>query len=117
MVAENWNDESFSPTTSVKETHLDFRRPISIPFDAVSNLSPATPEKVEEKWNSMNLALKRGITNWERSGQGDGGYTDEYDDISHDIDIDSAGNDNDDAFEFGHVRAVLSEPWICVAIF
>ena len=73
MVAEKWNDESFSPTTSVKDTHSDFRRPISIPFDVVSNLSPATPEKVEEKWNSMNLALKRGITNWERSGQGDGG--------------------------------------------
>ena len=51
----------------------------------------------------MNLALKRGITNWERSGQGDGGYTDEYDDISRDNDIDSAGNDND-VFEFGDLR-------------
>jgi len=103
MVAEKWNDESFLPTTSVKDTYSDFRRPISIPFDVVSNLLPATSEKVEEKWNSMNLALKRGITNWERSGQGDGGYTDEYDDISRDSDIDSAGNDND-AFEFGNLR-------------
>jgi hypothetical protein len=74
MVAEKCNDESFSPTTSVKDTHSDFRQPISIPFNVVSNLLPATPEKVEEKWNWMNLALKQGITNWECSGQGDGGY-------------------------------------------
>ena len=54
---------------------------------AVSNLSPATPEKVEDKWNTMNTALKRIITNWERSGQGDGGFLDE-----------------DDGIEFGNLR-------------
>ncbi len=69
MVSEKWNDESFSPTTSVKDTNSDFALPIPIPFDAVANLSLATPEKVEDKWNTMNTALKRIITNWERSGQ------------------------------------------------
>ena len=34
----------------------------------------ATAEKVEEKWNTMNLRLKRVIESWERSGQGDGGH-------------------------------------------
>ena len=105
MVAEKWNDESFSPTTSVKDTHSDFARPISIPFDAVSNLSPATPEKVEEKWNSMNLALKRGITNWERSGQGDGGYIEEDDNNTSNTDAEANGDgNNNDEIEFGNLR-------------
>jgi len=75
MVATKWNDPLFLPVTSVKpNTHSDFARPIPLSFDTVSMLQPATMEKVEEKWNSMNLALKRGIQRWERSGQGDGGF-------------------------------------------
>ncbi len=52
---------------------------------------PATPEKVEEKWNVMNLALKSGILNWEHGGQGDGGYTED-----DDSDIDRYIVDDDD---------------------
>jgi hypothetical protein len=53
---------NFLPVTSVKpDTHSDFARPIPLSFETVSTLQPATMEKVEEKWNSMNLALKRGI--------------------------------------------------------
>ena len=40
----------------------------------------------------MNLALKHGILNWERSGQGDGGHVNE-DDNSESGDDD---NDNED---------------------
>jgi hypothetical protein len=101
MVAEKWNNKSFSPTTSVKDTHSDFSRPIPIPFDAISNLSPATPEKVEEKWNSMNLALKRKITNWERSGQGDGGYIDNDSNSYHTDNDDEDGNEE---FQFGQLE-------------
>ena len=93
MVAEKWNNQSFAPTTSVKDTHLDFALPISIPFDAICNFMPATPEKVEEKWNAMNLALKRQIQNWERSGQGDGGYMEEVD---NNVDGDDDTDDNDE---------------------
>jgi len=95
MVAAKWNDTSFQPVTSVKATHSDFARPISIPFDVVSNCQPATPEKVEEKWNAMNLALKRGIQNWERSGQGDGGHVNE-DDNSESGDDDNNNEDDED---------------------
>jgi hypothetical protein len=96
MVSEKWNDKSFAPTTSVKETHSDFARPIPIPFDVVSHFLPATPEKVEEKWSAMNLALKRGIQKWERSGQGDGGYTgDDDDDNTDDEDGDDDANNDD----------------------
>ncbi len=40
----------------------------------------------------MNLALKRGINNWEHSGQGDGGY------ISSD---NSSNNDDEDNYDNG----------------
>ena len=102
MVANKWNDSLFQPTTSVKDSHSDFARPISIPFDAVANIQPATPEKVEEKWNSMNLALKRVIQNWERSGQGFGGYVDEP---GEEDDVDEPGGEDggedNEAFAFG----------------
>ena len=100
MVAEKWNDELFFPTTSIKDSHSDYSRPIAIPWESVEKLQPATPEKVEEKWNSMNLALKRAISNWERSGQGDGGITGEDDLDDDDID----GEDGDDAKRFGSLE-------------
>ena len=100
MVAEKWNNQSFVPTTSVKDTHSDFALPISIPFDAICHFMPATPEKVEEKWNAMNLALKRQIQNWERSGQGDGGYTEEVDD-NNNCDDDM---DEDNMITFGSLK-------------
>jgi hypothetical protein len=89
-----WNDKSFSPTTSVKDSHSEFSQPIPIPFEAVSEFMCATPEKAEEKWNAMNLALKRGIQNWERSGQSDGGYMEN--DNTDDNDDDNDGNENSD---------------------
>ena len=105
MVAQKWNNPSFSPTTSVKDSHSDFSRPINIPFDIVSKLQLATPEKVEEKWNLMNLALKRAITNWERSGQGFGGYTDDEDiNNDDDDDDDDIGGMMDGPVRFGVLK-------------
>ena len=101
MVSKKWNDPLFSPVTSVKDTHSDFSRPIAIPYESVGKLQPATPEKVEEKWNSMNLALKRAITNWERSGQGDGGFIDNDDDEDDDDDDDE---NNEAVVEFGSLK-------------
>ena len=101
MVANKWNDPLFQPTTSVKGTHSDFARAISIPFDSVCKFQPATPEKVEEKWNAMNLALKRAIQNWERSGQGDGGYTEEEEVMDDNTDDEEEENGGEDTFAFG----------------
>ena len=89
MVANKWNDPLFHPTTSVKDHHSDFARPIAIPFDSVASMQPATPEKAEEKWNTMNLTLKRIIQNWERSGQGYGGYVEEPGEEEVDADNDT----------------------------
>jgi hypothetical protein len=59
--------------------YSDFHDPIAIDHDVVSDMTPATPEKVKEKWDGLLHELKRGIANWERSGQGDGGYLEEED--------------------------------------
>jgi hypothetical protein len=103
MVANKWNDPLFQPTTSVKQTHSDFSRPISTPYDAISKIQPATPEKVEQKLNTMNLALKRAIQNWECSGQGDGGYTEEEEvAIMDNNNTDDEEEENrEDTFAFG----------------
>ena len=96
MVANKWNDAEYMPVTSLKpETHSDFAQPIYCAFEAVSHMQSATPEKVEEKWNSMNLALKRIIQNWERSGQGFGGFINEEDVCEVDEEGDSDNEDDD----------------------
>ena len=79
MMSRKWNDPQFSPTTMKIDLHSDFHDPIAIDHDVVSDMSPATPEKVKEKWDGLLHELKRGIANWERSGQGDGGYLEEED--------------------------------------
>jgi len=55
----------------------------------VAALSPATPDKVQEKFSMMNGNLVRIVRNWERSGQGDGG-----------IDVE---NDGDEDGDFGQL--------------
>ncbi len=72
-----WNDPQFSPTSGIIDLHSDFYDPITVDHDVVSDMTPATPEKVKEKWDGLLHELKRGIANWERSGQGDGGYLEE----------------------------------------
>jgi hypothetical protein len=98
MVAAKWNDIDFQPITSVKATHSNFAHPIAIPFDVVSNCQPVTPEKVEEKWNTMSLVLNHGVQSWERSGQGDGGHMNDEDNSNNDDDDD---NDEDNIDNIG----------------
>ena len=104
MVANKWNDPRFLPITSLKpDTHSDFSLPIALSYESVSKLQPATVEKVEERWNAMILALKRGIQNWERSGQGDGGFTEEDEIGGNDKDEDD-DIDNGNIPQFGSLK-------------
>jgi hypothetical protein len=83
LLATKWNSPDFAPETEVVEDlHTDFSNPIYIPHRLVSKLTPATPDKVQEKFSTMNVHLIRIIRNWERSGQGDGG-----------IDVDNEGDE------------------------
>ncbi len=68
-------------TEFIADLHLDFTRLISIPHSRVSTLSPATPDKVQEKISTMTVSLQRIIRNWQHSRQGDGGI-----DIDDDVD-------------------------------
>ena len=75
LMADKWNDPLFLPVTAaLPDVHSEFARPIPLAFDTVSHMQPATAERVEERWQSMNLQLNRIISKWERSGQGDGGF-------------------------------------------
>ena len=73
----------------MEDLHADFSNPIHIRHSRVAALSPATPDKVQEKFSTMNVNLVRIVRNWERSGQGDGG-----------IDVE---NDGDEDGEFGQL--------------
>ena len=72
-MADKWNDKSFAPeTVAMPEVHTEFSFSDVILHDEVADLTPATAEKVEDKWSSMILEMNRCIANWQKSGQGDG---------------------------------------------
>ena len=77
MIAELWNNPDFAPETSVLVVHPDFYESHKIEHELVRGMSIATAKKVKEKLASMNVALCRIISNWEQSGQGDGGFINE----------------------------------------
>jgi hypothetical protein len=70
-VSDVWNDPRYTPTTEIFNNSL---QPREIPHSKVATLAKATPEKCEIKLNAVVLNLKRIITMWERSGQGEGGF-------------------------------------------
>jgi len=74
LIADTWNNGDFSPTTeALPDLHSELRESITIGPDYVAELGAVTPEKVENKFATMMVAMKRGIRKWERSGQGEGG--------------------------------------------
>ncbi len=58
------------------EVHSDFAMSDIILHSEVANLTPATAEKVEDKWSSMILEMNCCIANRQKSGQGEGGISD-----------------------------------------
>lgn len=79
QIADLWNNPSFAPVTEggLTELHFDFIPSISIPHEKISSMNPATPQFVQNKITGMVTSLTRIISNWERSGQGDGGFHDD----------------------------------------
>ncbi|MEM7143029.1 MAG: hypothetical protein AAF548_18545, partial [Actinomycetota bacterium] len=73
MISDLWNDKNYDPVTKVLyNCHPDYEDPLDISYTAVSSLSPATPKKIEDMLTTMRTSLIRVISNWERSGQGEG---------------------------------------------
>ena len=62
---------------------------ITCSYDLVEKLTPATPERIENFFTNTRTDLFRMITDWEKSGQGEGGR-DQEDDA-----VDEADNDDD----------------------
>jgi len=79
-IAGKWNDLNFLPVTAVlSELHSDFEQPIPLFYETVSRMQKATTKKVEERWQLISLQLNRITGNRECSGQGDGGFMNEFD--------------------------------------
>ena len=97
MLSDKWNDPNFLPVTAVlPDLHSDFERPIPLLYEAVSHMQKATAEKVQERWQSMNLQLNCITVHWEHSGQGDGGFLNEFDkdeEVEEVVDGDISGNE------------------------
>lgn len=80
LLANRWNDEAFHPIAPASTCHEHFMNATDCSFDTVSDYLPATPQKVKDCLASFRTDLTRIISNWERSGQGDGGHQEESDD-------------------------------------
>ena len=76
IIANKWNDDSFNPSSSILEVHLDFAQPIDITHAAVANLADTTVSKVEDLLTQICTSLICIISDWEKSGQGEGGVQD-----------------------------------------
>lgn len=77
-ISDLWNNPEFLPCTEggLKELHHDFIDTIEVPHSKVAAMIPATPRTVQDKVTGMVTKLTRVIQNWEKSGQGDGGFHD-----------------------------------------
>ena len=105
LITDKWNDPLFLPITTVlPNVPLVFSQPMAVAFELMSHMQLATVEKVEERWQSMDLQLNRVISNWEYSGQGDGGFTGD-DDLSGEED--DGGEDNER--DFGYTKNAINK--------
>jgi hypothetical protein len=75
--------------------HSDFAVSDFILYIEVAGLTPATAEKVEDKWGTMILEMNRCIANWQKSGQGECGIDDA--DNEHDREFGRLDNRNQHA--------------------
>jgi hypothetical protein len=92
LVSEKWNDIDFSYETACIGLHSDFSTSKFQFHTDVENMMVATPEKCEQKFQSMMSELNKRIEKWERSGQGDGGEQafEDYDNEDGDIRVPSS---------------------------
>ena len=96
LLADKWNDKNFEPETeSMPAVHSDFALSDVILYIEVAGLTPATAEKVEDKWGTMILEMNCCIANWQKSGQGECGIDDA--DNEHDREFGRLDNRNQHA--------------------
>jgi hypothetical protein len=76
-IAELWNSSAFNPLAPPSACHEDFMTFIDCCHNLVVHLTPATPQRIQDFFTSTRSDLLRIISNWEMSGQGDGGRENE----------------------------------------
>jgi hypothetical protein len=75
LLSNKWNDPKYIVETEcMPDIHSDFASDELITYFDIRKYVAATPEKCQGKFSSMMVEdLNRIISNWERSGQGNGG--------------------------------------------
>ena len=68
-------------------------------------MQPATAEKVEVRWQCINLRLNRVVSSWERSGQGDGDFIDIFAEEEEAEEEEEGAEEEDVVYEFGCIKS------------
>ncbi len=71
--ANTYNNPSFNPQSMISECHSDYNVSHDLSFLAVEPYHPATVEMVKERVTAYRTGAIRVVTDWEASGQGNGG--------------------------------------------
>jgi len=73
IISEQWNSPEFNPIAPASDCHVDYVSATICSYEQVAALLPATPEKIQDIFASMQSDLLCIISRWEQSGQGEGG--------------------------------------------
>ena len=95
VISELCNSPDFNPVAPASECHVDFVSATVCSYEQVQELSPATPQKIQDIFASMQSDLLRIISRWEQSGQGEGGM-DEVDDENAGISLSCTSSVSED---------------------
>jgi len=100
VVADKWNDSTFTPTTDFFSEdhpyyHPTFSAPLELNHNLVARMAKATPSKCERKFASMLVVIKRVKAMFGRSGEGDNSRRDSEYDVDDDENASHAESDSD----------------------
>ena len=94
-IVELWNSSAFNPSAPSSSCHKDFMSSTDCSYDLVSAHIPASPQRIQDFFTSMRSDLVRIVSNWETSGQGDGGR-DNHEESPVDMDTTSFSSGEDE---------------------
>ena len=76
-VVETFNDPSFNPKSNIfTYLHPNYEQSIDISYKAIEHVMKLTPDKAKVRFQKAAAQLNIVKTNWEASGNGDGGRID-----------------------------------------
>ena len=96
VISELWNSPDYNPVAPASECHVDYVSATVCSYEQVQALTPATPQKIQDIFASMQSDLLWIISRWEQSGQGEGGMDEEVDDENAGVSLSGASSVSED---------------------